>query len=265
VNRHPKVLPRWIRSVSSGKDLGRQAMAEPKDSRTTGDRLDRSYIFTAMRNRSAQSVGLGAGTPPCSRRVTAPPLHGGTPTRLTEPEPPPVAHQDQTVFRPMPVAARDRLQIGYKPRHQTLANVGQHHPTFPRATGRPDHEGTGRRSPSGATSLNAARHKQNMPSPGGQVSRMAASCVEGCPWGAVRSGLRQVDRMLHGSQRARSSPRAGERSPRSTREQPGPATQHVPSYFRPLPAATHTRRPDARRGRSPIIGTRENAEQRALL
>jgi hypothetical protein len=45
---------------------------------------------------------------------------------------------------------------------------------------------------------------------------------------------------FHGRSRGRCGPR--ERSSRSTREQPDPATQHVPSYRGPLLAATHTRR-----------------------
>jgi hypothetical protein len=99
-------------------------------------------------------------------------------------------------------------------------------PTFPQTTGHPDDQSPGRRSPSRTTSPNAARPKQSMPSPGGQISRMtghqrergragcgqggasrrpppgllprgdpgaepheaAAGRVEGCPRAASRSG-----------------------------------------------------------------------------
>ncbi len=63
-------------------------------------------------------------------------------------------------------------QIGYKPRHPTPANDNQYQPTFPRLTGHLDHQSPGRRPPSGATSPNAARPKQSVPSPGGQISGM---------------------------------------------------------------------------------------------
>ena len=74
----------------------------------------------------------------------------------------------------MPSPRVTPVQIGYRSHHPTLANVDQHHPTFPQATGHPDHQSPGQDPPSGATSPNAARSKQNMPSPGGQVSRMAS-------------------------------------------------------------------------------------------
>ncbi len=53
------------------------------------------------------------------------------------------------------------VQIRYRPRHPTLADIGQHHPTFPQVSGRLDHRSPGRRSLSGATSANAARSKTN--------------------------------------------------------------------------------------------------------
>ena len=65
------------------------------------------------------------------------------------------------------------VQIGYRPHYLTPTNVDQHQPVSSQAVGHPGRRSAGQGSPSGATSANAARSKQNMPSPGGQISRMA--------------------------------------------------------------------------------------------
>ena len=48
------------------------------------------------------------------------------------------------------------VQIGYKPHHPTPTNVDQHQPTSSQATAHLERQSAGQRSPSGATSANAA-------------------------------------------------------------------------------------------------------------
>ena len=65
----------------------------------------------------------------------------------------------------------------------------QHHPTFLQATARArPPRPSGQRPPSHATSANAARPKQNMPSPGGQASGMTGH-QRGRGWAGCGQGV----------------------------------------------------------------------------